>query len=119
MRDWKPVFKIMAVAGWLAASAAPALAQCAMCKAAVAGSAEAARMAGGMNLAVLVLLIPPVALFCAFMVVLYRYRKAPDEATASCLSGEGDGGAGAHLKEDGEAAGKASATLRAGDLTHA
>ena len=56
------------------------LAQCAMCRAAVGSSAEAASMASGMNLAVLVLLIPPVALFCALFVVAYRYRKAPDEA---------------------------------------
>jgi hypothetical protein len=119
MRDWKPVIKIMTVAGLLAATAAPVLAQCAMCKAAVAGSAEAARMAGGMNLAVLVLLIPPVALFCAFMVVLYRYRKAPDEARACCMNGDGEGDGGVHLKDDGEEASGASAALRAGDLTHA
>jgi len=38
-----------------------------------------------MNLAVLVLLLPPVALFCAFFVVAYRYRKAP-EATAAAVN---------------------------------
>ena len=55
------------------------LAQCAMCRAAIGNSAEAAAAANGMNLAVLVLLIPPVGLFCAFFIIAYRYRKAPGE----------------------------------------
>jgi hypothetical protein len=116
MRDLKPVVKIMTAAGLLAAQAAPALAQCAMCKAAVSNSAEAARAAGGMNLGVLVLLVPPVIMFCAFIVALYRYRKAPDEAEASYCGGEGDQGAGAHLEEEDE---RAAMKLRAGGLTHA
>jgi hypothetical protein len=118
MRDLKPVVKIVTAAGLLAAQAAPALAQCAMCKAAVSNSAEAARAAGGMNLGVLVLLVPPVIMFCAFIVALYRYRKAPDEAEAGYLSGagEGDQGAGAHHKEEDE---RAAMKLRAGGLTHA
>jgi hypothetical protein len=114
MRLLKPVLKITPVAALLAGWAAPALAQCAMCKAAVAGSAEAGRVASGMNLGVLVLLVPPVLLFCAFIVVLYRYRKAPDEA--SRLGGEGDQGAGAQLREEDE---RAAMKLRAGGLTHA
>jgi heme/copper-type cytochrome/quinol oxidase subunit 2 len=77
---------ILATAGLTAAAHASALAQCAMCKAAVAGSTESAATAGSMNLAVLVLLVPPVALFCAFIVVLYRFRKAPDESNARSLS---------------------------------
>lgn len=48
-------------------------------------SAEAAAAANGMNLAVLVLLIPPVGLFCAFFIVAYRYRKAPGEAVPGGL----------------------------------
>src|SRR5215210_4632550 len=59
------------------------LAQCAMCRAAIGNSAEAAAAANGMNLAVLVLLIPPVGLFCAFFIVAYRYRQAPGEAPPS------------------------------------
>jgi heme/copper-type cytochrome/quinol oxidase subunit 2 len=64
------------------ASSSSALAQCAMCRAAVGNSTEAAKASSGMNLAVLVLLVPPVALFCAFFIVAYRYRKAPDEMAA-------------------------------------
>jgi hypothetical protein len=36
-----------------------------------------------MNLAVMALIIPPVALFCSFIVLLYRHRKAPGEFAAS------------------------------------
>ncbi|HEX8137685.1 MAG TPA: hypothetical protein VF544_08855 [Pyrinomonadaceae bacterium] len=116
MRVLKPVLKIMSVAGLLAGLAAPALAQCAMCKAAVANSAEAGRAASGMNLGVLVLLVPPVLLFCAFIVVLYRYRKAPDEAGTSRAGSAGGEGAGAHLKEEDE---RAAMKLRAGGPAHA
>lgn len=71
------------VAALLAASCRSALAQCAMCKAAAASSAESASMSSGMNLAVLVLLIPPLLMFCAFFVLAYRFRKAPEDAPAS------------------------------------
>jgi hypothetical protein len=70
----------------LAASASSALAQCAMCRAALGNSTEAARASSGMNLAVLVLLIPPVALFCAFFIVAYRLRKAPGEENCSAAA---------------------------------
>ena len=61
------------------------LAQCAMCRAAINSSTDAVSIANSMNLAVLVLLIPPVGLFCALFVVAYRYRKAPDEAMADAV----------------------------------
>ncbi|HYY58533.1 MAG TPA: hypothetical protein VE842_14465 [Pyrinomonadaceae bacterium] len=73
-------------AAWLAATSCErALAQCAMCRAAAGNSVEASSMTGSMNLAVLVLIIPPVALFCSFIFLLYRYRKAPSEFLASDL----------------------------------
>lgn len=67
----------------LAASTSSALAQCAMCRAALGNSTEAAKASSSMNLAVLVLLVPPVALFCAFFIVAYRLRKAPGEVVAT------------------------------------
>ncbi|HUQ31575.1 MAG TPA: hypothetical protein VM095_05610 [Pyrinomonadaceae bacterium] len=54
----------------------PALAQCAMCKNAVTGSPEAAKLSESLNFAIIVLLIPPVLIFCGFFVLAYRYRKA-------------------------------------------
>src|ERR1041384_2597193 len=54
---------------------APAFAQCAMCKAALEGSADAAAASKGLNLAALVLLIPPVSIFAGLFGVIYRFRN--------------------------------------------
>jgi heme/copper-type cytochrome/quinol oxidase subunit 2 len=53
-----------------------AMAQCAMCKTAVTGSPEAAKLSQSLNFAVLILLIPPVLIFCGIFVLAYRHRKA-------------------------------------------
>ncbi|HEX8710042.1 MAG TPA: hypothetical protein VF723_17505 [Pyrinomonadaceae bacterium] len=53
----------------------PAEAQCAMCKASLAGASNATTFASGLNLAIIVLLIPPVLIFCAIFIVAYRYRQ--------------------------------------------
>lgn len=54
-------------------------AQCSMCRAALAGSANA-NFIRNFNIAVLVLLVPPVTIFCTFFVVLNRYRRRDDAA---------------------------------------
>ena len=51
-----------------------ALAQCAMCKNAITGSPDAARLSANFNFAVLVLLIPPVVIFCGIFVAVVRHR---------------------------------------------
>ena len=53
-----------------------------MCRASVkaAGSANAAAASETLNLAILVLLIPPVLIFCAIFYVAYRYGKASHES---------------------------------------
>ncbi len=62
----------IAVAGiWLLCSDS-ALAQCAMCRASFAGNPAFAR---NLNIGVLVLLVPPVTMFCAIFVVAFRHRK--------------------------------------------
>ena len=53
-----------------------AFAQCAMCRAAAAASGDAGN---SLNLAILVLLIPPVIMFCAIFIVAYRLRAAQGE----------------------------------------
>ncbi|PYS47360.1 MAG: hypothetical protein DMF68_16190 [Acidobacteria bacterium] len=63
----------------LAVVSLPVFAQCAMCRTSIAGSPDAARLAERFNFAVFVLLIPPVMLFCGFIVALYKFRKAPGE----------------------------------------
>ncbi len=57
------------------------LAQCAMCRASLAGSNNAFFIRN-FNIGVLVLLTPPVTIFCTIFVVLKRHGaapKAPDE----------------------------------------
>ena len=63
----------------LAAAAEPALAQCPMCKQAVANSAEAESAARGLNLAIVVLLAPPVLIFAGIFGVIYRHRNLQDK----------------------------------------
>ena len=56
----------------LLASSAPA--QCSMCRAALAG-ANNAFFIRNFNIGVLVLLVPPVTMFCSIFVVLKRYHR--------------------------------------------
>lgn len=53
--------------------AVPADAQCSMCRAALSGSNNA-RFLRYFNLGVLVMLIPPVTIFCSIFIVLRKYR---------------------------------------------
>lgn len=62
-----------------------ALAQCAMCRAVVSGASNSAALTKSFNTAVLVLLAPPVSIFCSIFIVAYRHRKpradqSPEEA---------------------------------------
>lgn len=52
-----------------------AVAQCAMCKNAITGSPDAARLSANFNFAVLVLLIPPVLIFCGIFVAVIKHRN--------------------------------------------
>jgi hypothetical protein len=54
-------------------------AQCAMCRASLAGSNNA-HFIRNLNIGVLVLLVPPVAMFCSIFIVLKRHRKQEDDA---------------------------------------
>ena len=62
---------------------AVAAAQCPMCRTGLQQADD--RTASTMNLAILVLLIPPVSIFCAIFVVAYRRRDGAD-------GGDGDQG---------------------------
>jgi hypothetical protein len=55
------------------------LAQCGMCKTALAGSNNALFIRN-FNIGVLVLLIPPVTIFCSIFIALKRYRASDDDA---------------------------------------
>lgn len=56
---------------------APSPAQCAMCKSSASGLDGTS--AKNLNYAVIVLLCPPVAIFCALFVAAYRRRDPPDD----------------------------------------
>ena len=60
----------------------PAIAQCAMCRASLAGSNNA-YFIRNFNIGVLVLLVPPVAMFCSMFVILRRHKLRDAEAEAS------------------------------------
>ena len=65
-------------------TASPLSAQCAMCRAALAGSNNAF-FNRNFNIGVLVLLVPPVTMFCSIFVVLKRYHRddqQPDSEAA-------------------------------------
>jgi hypothetical protein len=56
---------------------APALAQCAMCKATVAQSPEGRAMAETLNSAILVMFVAPYLVFGTIAAVVFRARLAP------------------------------------------
>jgi hypothetical protein len=53
--------------------AEPTFAQCAMCRASLGNNSSFIR---NFNIGVLVLLVPPVAMFCAIFVIAIRYRRS-------------------------------------------
>lgn len=69
----------------------PALGQCSMCRAALAGSNNAFFIRN-FNIGVLVLLLPPVTIFCSIFVVLKRYKTADQEELSeeNCESTDSD-----------------------------
>ena len=69
---------LIALVAVLWVAVAPVEAQCAMCRASVQNNAAFVR---GLNLGVLVLLTPPVAIFCSIFIVAYRHRKGGIENT--------------------------------------
>jgi heme/copper-type cytochrome/quinol oxidase subunit 2 len=60
---------------------APSRAQCPLCRTAVQQAGD--QTARTMNLAILVLLIPPVSIFCTIFAVAYKKRKGDDEEDES------------------------------------
>ena len=81
MRMWsklKPLLPMLATIALLLLVAASALGQCSMCRASLAGSNNPFFIRN-FNIGVLVLLLPPVTIFCTIFVALKRYRAADEE----------------------------------------
>jgi hypothetical protein len=67
----------LAVAALSAAFPVAALAQCPLCRSALDHGGDAT--ARTMNLAIVVLLIPPVSIFCTIFAVAYKKIKSDDD----------------------------------------
>jgi hypothetical protein len=76
---WLAVVACAAAVAVLLAAGQDVSAQCAMCRSALAGAPEAAKLSARINFGVLVLLVPPVAIFCGIFYAVFRQRKSPDE----------------------------------------
>ena len=63
----------LAVAALFALCSESAMAQCVMCRASIGQNSLFAR---NLNIGVLVLLVPPVAMFCTIFVLAYRHRRS-------------------------------------------
>lgn len=84
----KPLLVVVLTFALLLMFSTTALAQCSMCRSALAGSNNAFFIRN-FNIGVLVLLLPPVTLFCSIFVVLKRYRAADAEESAAVPEAEG------------------------------
>ena len=74
LRGWRMLLLIVLAAGVLLLFAGvDAEAQCSMCRAALTSTANS-RLVRAINMGVLVLLIPPVSIFCSIFILLRRYR---------------------------------------------
>jgi len=69
----RSVLAALAVSALLAMSSRSAIAQCVMCRASIGQNSLFAR---NLNIGVLVLLVPPVAMFCTIFVLAFRHRKS-------------------------------------------
>jgi hypothetical protein len=72
-RGWHTLLIVIVALAVMLLWSSSADAQCSMCRAALNGSNNA-RFIRNLNLGVLVLLVPPVTIFCSIFIVLRRYR---------------------------------------------
>lgn len=72
-RSWHTIFVVIAALAVVLLLSTSADAQCSMCRAAL-NSSNNARFMRNLNLGILVLLIPPVTIFCSLFIILRRHR---------------------------------------------
>ena len=70
---WRPLVLIVLAVALVLLANTDAGAQCSMCRAALT-SARDSRFIRNFNIGVLVLLVPPAAIFCSIFIALKRYR---------------------------------------------
>ena len=71
--NWRVLLLILLAVGLVVFMSIPADAQCAMCKASLTGSNNG-KFIRNFNIGVLVLLVPPVTIFCSIFFILRRHR---------------------------------------------
>jgi len=76
-RIFQLIFAPLVLAAMTLLTAADALAQCPLCRTALEHGGDAA--ARTMNIAILVLLVPPVSLFCSIFAIAYKKRKGDED----------------------------------------
>lgn len=72
---WRVVVLIVVAAAVMLLTSADADAQCSMCRAALTNAANS-RLVRHLNIGVLVMLAPPVAIFCTIFIALRKYNAA-------------------------------------------
>lgn len=72
-RWWRVLVFSVAVAAMLLVANTYAEAQCSMCRAALT-SATNGRFIRNFNIGILVLLVPPVSIFCSIFIVMRRFK---------------------------------------------
>lgn len=70
---WRVLVLIVVTVALVLLASSDAEAQCSMCRAALTAANN--RFARNLNIGVLVLLVPPAAIFCSIFIVLKRYRN--------------------------------------------
>ena len=75
MRSLRVLLLVCSAVLLIAAVCAPSLAQCAMCGASVQNSTDADAASRTLDLAAMILLVPPVAMFAGLFGVFYRFRN--------------------------------------------
>jgi Na+-driven multidrug efflux pump len=73
LRSWHSLAIVVVAVTVVLLLAVPADAQCAMCRAVLKGSHDP-KLMRNLNIGVLVLLIPPVSIFCSIFVILRKHR---------------------------------------------
>jgi len=78
LRPYRSMLILFAAVALLMVVSVSAFGQCSMCRAALAGSNNG-KFLRNLNIGILVLLLPPVTIFCSIFIVLKRHRG--EEAT--------------------------------------
>ena len=80
--NWRTLLLVLVALVAVVMLSTPAFGQCSMCRSALAGSSNALFIRN-FNIGVLVLLVPPVTIFCSIFVVLKRYKRADERNDSS------------------------------------